>query len=161
MHPDFEHAIAKFYTKCFKKTDVVLENMQTMKVHVLWMLCIVNVAVKFAQLVVKVPRVIDCALMVGNAHGNEIKVYIDSGASHHFISDARLFTPWNDGVSNIIFNTATGVPITSRAVGTLKFLVMDVHQHVRVVALEHAYHVRIQHHNLLSINQLTKQQFER
>lgn len=52
----------------------------------------------------------------------------------------RWFSSWGNGVPNITFNTAAGVPITSRAVGTLKFLAKNVHPNVRFGALEHAYY---------------------
>lgn len=90
------------------------------------MLLIVTVAVMYTQLLLKIPRVSDRALMAGNAQGDEIEAHIDSGASRHFTSDARLFASWDDGVPNIIFDTAAGVPITSRVVDTLKFLAMNV-----------------------------------
>lgn len=113
----------------------------------IWM----TVVVMFAQLVVKIPHVLDYALMAGNAHGSEIKVHIDSGAARHFISYARLFSSWENGVLDVNFNTAVGEPVTFRAVGTLKFLAMDVHQNVRAVTQEHAYYVLNQPHNMLSV----------
>lgn len=92
-----------------KTTDAMVANLPTVALWVLWMLLIMTVDTMFAQLIVNVPRVTDCELMVGNDIHGEIKVHIDSGAFRHFILDARPFAPWDDGVPNITFNTASGV----------------------------------------------------
>lgn len=105
--------IAKRYRVLLKMTDSVLVTLLAVAILVLRMVFIVMIAMVFAQLGVKIPRVTDCALMAGNAHGGDIKVHIDSGASRHFISDVRLFVSWDEEVPNITFNTASCVPVTA------------------------------------------------
>lgn len=97
-------------------------------------------------------------LLRGDAQRDGIKIRIDCGVSRHFISDIRLFTSWDEAVPNITFSTAAGVPITSRALATLKFIAMDTQVGRRVVEMEHAYFVSNQPHNLISVSQLTRQQ---
>lgn len=97
------------------------------------------------------------ALMAGTMRTDGIELHIDSGASRPFISDVRLFASWENEAPNITFSTAAAVPITSRDIGTLKFLTTDVNCDVRVVTLEHVYYLPNQAHNLISVRQLTKQ----
>lgn len=87
----------------------------------------------------------------------KVKVHIDFGVSRYFISDIRLNASWDEGAPNITFSTASGVPTTSRAVGTLKFLASDVHVSTRLVVLERAEYVPNRPHSLISVSQLTEQ----
>lgn len=62
------------------------------------------------------------------------KVHVDSDASRHFLSANRLSAWWQEVVPSNTFNTAAGITITSKAVGTFKCLAADVHDVVRVAA---------------------------
>lgn len=101
----------------------------------------------------------DNAFLAGRIRNCGIKIHINFGASRHFMFDVRMFASWNDVVPNITFNTVVSVTITSKVciVGTLGFLVSNVHGDTRVATLGHAHCMQNQVHNLLSASQLTRQ----
>lgn len=57
----------------------------------------------------------------------------------------------------ITLDTVAGIPITSRAMGTLKFRPLDMQGRTRVVELYKSYNVPNQPHNLIYVRHLTKQ----
>lgn len=73
--------------------------------------------------------------MIGGLHTDEgVALRNDFGASKHFVSGIKLFTGSgsesriNDpGAANLTFDTTAAITITSRVVGTAKFIAFNIH----------------------------------
>lgn len=71
-----------------------------------------------------------------------------------------MFTSWDPRSKNVTFNTAFGMTISSRVVGTVKFRVYDDTRKHLIATMYGAYYVPHQPHNIVAVGQLTRNSLE-